>query len=110
MFEFALVLVDKQQQEWKSIEMEKTKKDNKVGIVRFQDVENMQQRTGSIDSTEKLDREGAKEFAASKNRIGTSRLAFFKNMPRSTKLDVIAIMIFNVSYSFFVIIYFLSNT
>ena len=110
MFEFALVLVDKQQQEWKSIEMERNKKENKVGIVRFQDIENMQQCTGTIDSIEKLDRGGGKEFAASKDHNGTSRFSFFKNMPRSTKLDVIAIIIFNVSYSFFVIIYFLSNT
>ena len=109
MVEFALVLVDKQQQEWKSIEMQKNKKENKVGIVRFQDIENMQQSTGTIESIEKLDRGGLKEFATSKDRNKTNRFSFFKNMPRSTKLDVIAIIIFNLSYSFFVITYFLSN-
>ena len=109
MVEFALVLVDKQHQEWKSIEMQKNKKENKVGIVRFQDIENMQQCTGTIDSTEKHDRGDAKESAISKDCKGTNRFSFFKNMPRSSKLDVIAIIIFNISYSFFVIIYFLSN-
>ena len=109
MIEFALVLVDKQQQEWKSIEMQKNKKENKIGIVRFQDIENIQQCTGTIDTTEKLGSGGAKEFAISKDCNGTNRFSFFKNMPRSTKLDVIAIIIFNISYFFFVVIYFLSN-
>ena len=110
MIEFALVLVDKQQQEWKSIEMQKNKKENKIGIVRFQDIENIQQCTGTIDTTEKLGSGGAKEFAISKDFNGTNRFSFFKNMPRSTKLDVIAIIIFNISYFFFVVIYFLSNS
>ena len=69
MVEFALVLVDKQQQEWKSIEMQKNKKENKVGIVRFQDIENMQQSTGTIESIEKLDR-GSKLFQSPDLRWG----------------------------------------
>ena len=93
MVEFAFVLVDKQQMDWKSIGDSEKKTDTKVGRIHSKDREQQRLYNEKVVSSKE---------AASKPSV-------FKNVPRSTKLDFIAFVIFNVCYIFFIIIYFLSN-
>ena len=107
--EFAFVLVDKQQHEWKAIEFENLRKDSKVGRSNLQERNIMRSYSGKVSSNDEADCIVANEFLVSKKRNGVTRFSFFQNIPRSTKLDIIAFIIFNVCYIFFVVIYFLFN-
>ena len=110
MVEFALVLIDKQKNDWKqSTKTENIDTETEIELIHSQDKEIIQKCAGKVAPSETSDfRETGRNEMEKRCNI-LQRFMCFKEMPRSSKLDGVAFVIFNVCYIFFIIIYFLSN-
>ena len=108
MVEFAIVLVGKQKGDWDNKALKLKGKNTKVRLTHSGKQCRSLTSIGKVDPVEDENNvsKTTKEEEITNTVLAIERLAFLKEMPRTTKVDFIAFAIFNISYVMFNIIYF----